>query len=231
MTTDSQQPQTALEMWAVQAQALANPMLADAAINAIYESLIPLHARLMDSGNVKAADRVESAYNQALSIHTMTTQQAAVIAGADAAIGAAVSQRDQAVTELQMLLTSIQKGDEAHPILSDYASSIRADEREDTLNDPYVFESVYEGAAEQADEALYDMIMETWDVPYVSGDAVIALLVGNSDPTDEQRALILKLFATTQPQIIKRDPLTPVLRDLGGHSAKDDDELDTDGDE
>jgi hypothetical protein len=221
-TTDPQQTQTPLEMWTVQAQALANPMLADAAINAIYDELMPLHEKLKKGGNDVAAARVETAYNQAVAIHTMTTQQAAVIAGADAAIGAAVSQRDQAVTELQMLLTSIKKGDESHPRLSEYASSIRADEREDVLNDPYVLESVYEGAAEQADEYLYDMIMETWDVPYVSGDAVIALLVGNSEPTDEQRDLIRKLFATTQPSIIRRDPLAPVLHDLGGHNAEDD---------
>lgn len=220
--TEPLQPQTALELWKVQAQALANPLLAEAAINAIYESLIPLHAKLMENGNVKAADRVETAYNQAVEIYNMTAHQAMVIAGADAAIQATEEQRDQAVTELQLLLTSIQKGDEAHPKLSKYASSIRADEREDTLSDPYVLESIYEGATEQADEYLYDMIMETWDVPYVSGDAVIALLVGNSDPTDEQRDLIRRLFATTQPAITRRDPLAPLLHDLGGHSAEDD---------
>lgn len=219
-TTDSQQ--TALDLWTVQTQALANPSLADAAINMIYESLMPLHARLMDSGNVKAADRVEAAYNQAVEIYNMTTQQRVVIAGGDAAIQTLDEQRQQAVTELDQLLTSIRRGDESHPKLSSYAEAIRADEREDTLNDPYVLESIYEGATEQADEYLYDMIMETWDVPYVSGDAVIALLVGNSDPTDEQRDLILKLFATTQPQIVRRDPLAPLLHDLGGHTAEDD---------
>jgi hypothetical protein len=220
-TTEPQHPQTALDLWNVQTQALANPTLADAAINAIYEGLMPLHKKLMDSGNVKAADKVESAYNQAVEIYNMTTQQAAVINGGAAAIEETTAQRNQALTELQQLLTSIERGDESHPKLSEYASSIRADEREDTLNDPYLMESVYEGAAEQADEYLYDMIMETWDVPYVSGDAVIALLVGNSEPTDEQRDLIRKLFATTQPQIVKRDPLTPVLRDLGGFSTAD----------
>jgi hypothetical protein len=228
-TTEPQQDsQTALDVWTVQAQALANPSLAEAAINAIYDSLIPLHTKLMENGNHKSADKVEAAYNQALEIYNMTTQQAVVIAGAGAVIQATTEQRDQAVTELQQLLTSIKKGDEAHPTLAEYAEQIRADEREDTLNDPYLLESVYEGATEQADEYLYDMIMETWDVPYVSGDAVIALLVGNSEPTDEQRDLIRKLFATTQPAITRRDPLAAVARDLGGHSADEDEDDEVD---
>jgi hypothetical protein len=223
-TNPAQQSQTALDLWNQQIAGLTNPAQSESAMNIIYERLMKLHGNFVKNEMPKQAGQTAEAYNLALSIFNDLQAHQTLVAGGAAAIEEANTQRQQALDELRMLVKCIEGGDESHPKLSEYASSIRADEREDALSDPYLMESVYEGAVEQADEYLYEMIMETWDVTYVSGDAVIALLVGNSEPTDEQRDLIRKLFATTQSAATKRDPLASVVRNLGGHSADDTEE-------
>ena len=230
MTDTQPKPQTALDLWNEQLRGLTDPAQSDAAINVIYERLMKLHGNFQKNGMDKQAGQVEEAYNLALSIYNDLQQRQTLIVGGAAAITESDRLRMEAVSNLEVLLTSIKNGDEAHPVLADYAAAIREDEHDETLSDPYTMESLYENAADQADEALYEMIMEAWDVSYTHSDSVIALLTGNIKPTPEQKELIQTLLATLPDEKVYQwglvDPLASVARDLGAHSPDDETEID-----
>jgi hypothetical protein len=186
-TEQPQQSQSALDLWNEQVQQLAAPEHAEEAINAIYQNLMGLHGKLAESGNAKAAAKVEEAYNMAVAIYNMTGQQNVVIAGGAAAITVAGQQRDQAVTELRQLLTAIDNLDRDHPKLSEYAEAFE--------------EYAMETASDQITESVEESIAEEWDVDFEHATAIWLSVLGRNDLSDEQK----KLFRAFIDTLVEED--------------------------
>lgn len=221
-TTENNSQTTALDLWNNQLAGLTDPAQADAAINAIYERLMKLHAGFEKNGMDKQAALVATAYEQALGIYNDLQQRQALIEGGAAAIRESETAREKAVSELKDLLDAIKEGDEEHPLLEKYAQEIREDQHQDTLNDPYVFEGVMEGAFDEAtmllDEQQQEQVRIRWQCHWRQADQIIGILTGNIAAKPEQEALIRQLLETI-PSQSPHDPLSQAFHNVGAFTA------------
>jgi hypothetical protein len=237
-TTDSHEetPQSSpsmIDLWKQQVAALSDPDQAAAAIGSIHDGLIGLYNDFIQNGQQDQANQAAQAYNMAVAIFESHQQRDVVIAGGAAAIQEADAQRQEAVDALEGLMQAIAEGDEEHPALAEYASDIRGDQEQVTLNDPYVFEGVMEGAYEDAsmmlDEEQNESVTRRWGINYRQADQALGILTGNLIATPEQEALLRQFFALLPTGPI-RDPLAETFRNAGAFSP-DDAEADDDSDE
>lgn len=192
-----QQPEqaSALTLWNEQIAALADPAQADGAINEIYAGLMDLHGHLTAMGQSEQAEKAAQAYNMALALYNSHQQHSVVVAGGAAAIQETEAAREQAVVELQQLLSAIEQGDEEHPALAGYAEDIRQSEYENAM---YEFDDSdnTEYYSEIFDDSLRADIGNTWKVDgHYQTTSIHEALTGNFTLKKEHAEMLQRIIS------------------------------------
>lgn len=176
--------------WTEQAQAvLSSPNTAYEAVSQMHTSFGELHLWYSQNGYLDQAEWIRSAYDQAMDIYNQGLRYEQVIAVGQTAISALEEQRNLALRELAALLDALKHGNEAHPMLMGYASAIRRDEREATLDS----DEVWMMADESLVDDIYKCLTKDYVLPFKAAKTLLNMIQG-AQPMDEQQRAAFDAF-------------------------------------
>lgn len=187
----------ALAGWTEQLQSvLSSPNTAYEAVTQLHTSFGELHLWYSREGYLDQAAWIKSAYDQVMGIYNQGLRYEQVIAAGQTAITELEDQRNQALRELTQLMEALKHGNEAHPMLQGYASAIRRDEREATLDS----DEVWMMADESLVDDIYKCLTKEYGLPFKAAKTLLNMIQGAQPMTDHQRAAFDAFWPTLDPE-------------------------------